>query len=245
MHVCDFMDMVKRESRYGSPSVLTDQATLDILASIILRRARVWAKWSWPWSKEPLSFTVGSSTDEYAATATSGNKYARILVLVPKSGTTIYKPLIQMEEREFYDWFASQQPAVPDAPTRYINTGLNASGIWTVKIWPKPESAFTIFGSGKKNLAALTIADVTGNTEFDYFPDGIIEDVLFDGVLGDAHKLQGNDAEGARLDMAFEYKLKQKVQEQVDAARDDTPITSPVPDMYRHNKRARGGTSVA
>lgn len=243
MNLNDFMGMLKREGQYGTPGDTGDQPTLDILNSINVRRKRIWAKHDWAWALEELSFalTVGSK-GPYSVTAISGLLVDRITDLYPVDTTvtpnTTGKPLIQVTRQDFYGWSAAGTP-VNGAPLRYINVGRNAAGNWQIMLAPPPASATTLKGWAKKILSTFTLADVVANTAFDYFPDGIVESVLKDGCQSDIARIQGDKVEAARLDEAFEAKLNMMKTEQAGVGHDDSPITTPPPDMYRWKKRAR------
>ena len=238
MKVNDFCNMVKRASRYGSTGTTADQPATDILNSINLRRKRIWAKWNWPWALTALSETLVAGTTEYTLTTKVDRITDLYIVDNSVSPNEIEGPLKQCTRQDFLRWVATgtQTNGIPD---KYINLGLASTGYWQVKINPPPQASLLLKGWGKKILATYTSADLVANTDFDYFPDGIIEDVLWDGVLSDACRIQGETDEAARLDMSFEHKLKLLVQEQAGAATDDTAIASPVPDGYRWKKQQR------
>ena len=244
MNLNDFIVVVKRECRYGDPGATTDQATADILAEVNIRRKRIWRKFDWAWAMEELSFSLTTSTNRYAVTALADPTKVvdRLSTLYPidTSVTPNVKgePLVQLPLHEYYRWCASGTQ-MPDFPSRYVNFGRNSAGLWTIEVWPTPARAMTMGGWAKKILTTMTAADVAANTSFDYFPDGVVEDVLLDGVKSGIFHVQGADAEAARLDLAFEAKLKLLVSEQAPAGLDNSPPTSPVPDHYRAKKRQR------
>ncbi len=244
------MSIVKRPGRYGSPAVQTDQATTDILASVNLRRKRIWKKWDWAFSLEPLSFSITANSNG-PFTVTSANNPAlavdRITDLYPVDTTVTPnvsgRPLLQTTRQDFYANVAAGTQ-VPGDPYKYINAGRNSSGLWQIYLGPQASAATTLKGWAKKILSTFTQSDVIANTAFDYFPDGVIEDVLLDGVLSDVARIQGNDVEAARLDISFEHKLKQMVQEQNNVGKDDSPQASSPPQWYMDKKRARRGSTV-
>lgn len=238
MNVNDFVNMVKRAARYGSTGTTGDQAATDILNSLNMRRKRIWAKWNWGWALTPITLTLTEGTKAY----TLETKVDRITDLytidTSVSPSETGEPLKQCTRQEFYRWIANDTQ-VNGVPEKYINIGLDASGYWNIVIAPPPLANLSLGGYGKKILTTYTAADLVANTAFDYFPDGIIEDVLWDGVLSDASRIQGETAEAARLDISFEEKLKLLVQEQAGAATDDTAVAAPVPDSYRWKKQQR------
>lgn len=249
MLVSAFVSAMKRETRYGDPAVTDDTPTADVVDKINVRRKRIWSKWDWKWAREPLSFAVTPGTSDYVVHATAGAAVIvdRILDIIPNdpavSPAVTGKPLDEVDYREFYTWLATE-PDAPSVPTKYINLGLNAAGFWQVRIWPSPASAFTMHGYAKKVLTTYTVADIAAGTAFDYFPDGVVDNVLRDGVKSLLYEIQGEKVEAARLDLSFENKLNELVQEQAGVATDDSGVTSPPPDSYRWAKRMRGGTGV-
>ena len=272
MNVVDFITWVKRESRYGgSPVILgaaaaNDQPTIDILTALNARRKRIWRKpGGWPWFIEQIAFKVTPGTVVYAVTAKSGNRIDRIQSLIPQDPTVTPpvagNPLQQLTERQFAekkrDYIATGPSGYVDTPRYYKNLGL-VNGQWNVEIWPPPASSFTMGGSAKGVLNTFLIGDVTGvapfspgnltgagNPPLDYFPDGVVEDVLFEGVMGDVNLIQGDKAAYAAAEASFEAKIKLLAAEEADAAKDDTPITRPLPKLVRRRmgRRGRSGSS--
>lgn len=250
MGINDFMGILKREGRYGTPGETGDQATLDILNSINVRRKRIWARFDWAWALEALSFalTVGSE-GPYSVTSVSGALVDRITDLYPVDTTVTPnvkgQPLVQTTRQDYYGWVAAG-PQVNSPPIKYVNIGRSAAGLWQILVGPPPATATTVKGWAKKILTTFALADVIANTSFDYFPDGVIENVLKDGCQSDIERIQGNLVEAARLDQAFEAKLEKLVMEQAGVGRDDSPIAAPPPDHYRWKKRRRSkyGTGV-
>lgn len=239
----DFFKIVKRQSRYGSPDILTDQATLDILDIFNVKITRIWGKWDWKWQRQKLSFAVTPGTTEYQVkTATAGQKVDRILNIIPRDLTTtpptLGKPLTQMEIGPFYDMLA-EMPIVPALPTKFINEGLDAAGYWKIVIWPSPASAFTMGGYAKAVLTTYVLADVTANNPILYFPNDVINDCLLDGVMSSVKAIQGDDAEKVRLDQMFENKLKMLVTEQSGVGRDNSPPTTKPPRVHGNSRRGR------
>lgn len=248
MNIADFLNIIKREGRYGTVNDNTDQAATDILNSINIRGKRIWSAHDWAWALEELSFalTVGSN-GVYSVTSVSGSLVDRITDLYPVDTTvtpnTTGKPLRQVTRQDYYGWVGAGSQ-IPGDPTRYVNLGRNSAGLWQVLIAPPPATATTIKGWAKKILTTYVAADLTANTAFGYWPDGIIEGILKDGVLSDVERIQGNVPESARLDQSFEFKIKMLVDEQTNVGRDDGPLDNPVPDMYREKKRKRSKTGT-
>ncbi len=243
-----------------------DLPTIDILTSLNARRKRIWRKpGNWPWFIEQISFPVVPGTVTYSVNTVSGNKIDRIQSLIPiptsANPPVLGDPLDQKTERQFAkatrDYYSNPpngvpgQPAYTAPPTIYKNLG-QTNGIWKVQLWPSPSSPFTMGGSAKGLLNTFLIGDVTGvapfsagnvagiaNAPLDYFPDGVIEDILFEGVMADVQKILGNLPAGAAGDQSFEGKVKLLAAEEANAAVDDTPITRPLPSMVlrRMNRR--------
>lgn len=247
MNSKDFMDVIKREGRYGSPSITNDRATTDILNSINIRRKAIWAKWDWKWALEPLATPMIIGQRNYSISSKSGALVSRITDLIPQDRTVtppiLGFPLTQLERQDFYAWVANSE-STGDVPSKYVNLGLDSNGKWKVEIWPPPATVFTMAGFAKGILEDITLANILANDSFGYFPDGIIEVLLKTGVLSDIERINGDKEEAARLDISFENKLDEKVQQQSNAGRDDSGITSPVPDSYRWLKRMRRGSTV-
>lgn len=256
MLLVDFMTMIKRESRYGGSPVQTNDApTTDILASINVRRKRIWRKADWGWAQENLSFVVTPGVVIYAVTCVSGNAIDRIRNIIPNDPLAIPpvggRPLRQRTEREFFNEIRGYDPTYQGLPRIYLNLGI-VNGFWNIRIWPGPVSTFTMGGSAKGVLNTFLIGDVTGvapfspfntggiaNPPLDWFPDGVIEDVLFEGVMGDVAAIQGDAADAKARDAAFEGKLKLLASEEAEVARDNTPITSPLPRLIHRRRFGR------
>ncbi len=265
MNLVDFMTWVKRESRYGGAPIISgaaaaaDRATLDILTSINARRKRIWRKSeNWDWQYTQLAFAVTPGTVNYAVTPlVAGAGIDRIRNIIPNDSTVVPpisgKALTLRTERQFFEEINNYDPNYSGIPEKYLNMGRDpVTGLWQIRIWPGPVSAFTMGGSAKGVLNTFIIGDVTGvapfsagniagviNPPLDYFPDGIIEDVLFEGVMSDVDYIQG-DKEGARnKDQSFEAKIKLLAAEQASAAKDNTPITRPLPLLVRRRMASR------
>ncbi len=268
MGITDFISWVKRESRYGGAPLIsnsnTDQPTIDILTSLNARRKRLWRKpGNWPWFVEQLSFPVIPGQVVYSVAALSGNKIDRIQNLIPVDPNATPPvsglPLTLRTERQFaVDSRDYSSPSGAGAngifvsiPRIYKNLGL-VNGLWNIQIWPSPSQAFTMAGSAKGILNTFLIGDVTGlgpfsagntgqiaNPPFDYFPDGVIEDILFEGVMSDVARIQGQAAEAKSGDDSFEGKIKLLAAEEANAAKDDTPITRQMPALVMRRMRRR------
>ena len=267
MNLCDFIVWIERESRYGTgvtgAQAVGDQPTLDILTSTNARRKRIWRKTDWSWSYEPLSFVVTPGGVSFDVLSVSGRSIDRIWNLIPNDPTAVPpmsgKPLSQVCERKFFEILSSYGPsAAPcgpasDCPRVYVSLGRSAAGVPRVRLFPAPASQFKMGGSAKGVLNTFLIGDVTGiapfsagniaqaiNPPFDYFPDGIVEDVLFDGVLSDVLRIQGDNDRADRLNSSFESKVKLLAAEEANANRDNSPITSPLPALIL--RRRHGGS---
>lgn len=249
------------------PAAAQDGPTIDVLAFTNARRKRIWRKpGSWPWFVEQISFPVVPGTVTYSVTAKSGNKIDRIQNLIPNDPTVIPPvsglPLKRRTERQFFidirDYYQSPTPQGPAGPTfiaipdRYYNLG-QVNGLWQIRLWPSPSQTFTMGGSAKGVLNTFLIGDVTGvppfsagnvaqaiNPPLDYFPDGVIEDILLEGVWSDIKRTMGDEAGGNLLNSSFEAKIKLLAAEEADAARDNTPMTRPLPALVRRRMARRG-----
>jgi hypothetical protein len=246
----DFISILKRVGHYGSPAVITDQATTDILNAVNVRGARIWGAADWKWQREVLAFGVTPGTTQYGVTAKSGNPIDRILDIIPVDKTVSPSisaaPLEQMEIGDFY-LKCSQVNVIPDIPQKYINIGQDANGIWQIIIWPSPSSAFTMSGYAKAVLYTYLQSDVVANTAIKYFPNGVILDALMAGCLIDIGRIQGMSPETALgAESAWESKIKHLIGEQIGVASDNSPKTAPMPDriVRRMMNRNRRGTSV-
>lgn len=246
INIGDLINIIKRVGRYGTSGLNTDQAAVDILNSINLRGARIWGAGDWRWKREILSFAVTPGAVQYGVTALSGNAIDRILDLIPNDPTVsppvAAAPLEQMEIGDFY-LKCPQSGQSPDVPTKYINIGQDANGVWQVIIWPSPSSAFTMSGFAKAVLTTYTAADVTANNPILYFPNGIVLDALLAGCLIDVGRIQGMSQETALASEGeWEKKIRHLLGEQIGVATDNTPKTAPMPNriadrMYRRNKK--------
>lgn len=259
MNVADFLRDIKGKSRYGDQTSIADTQESQLLDSLNLKAGRVWDK-GWPWNLEELAFAIVPGTARFLVSAKSGNKFSRILDLIPQDATvspTVWgKPLEQCTRRDFYGKYA--QPANPGngqlsgqtsgPPCRYVNLGLDpaGSGLWRIEVAPLTMQNFTMAGWAVALRVPYTMADVQANNPMTFFPQDVVDDLLTTGVLSDAFHYAGNDAEAARLDSMFESKLNQKVQEQIAAAEDDTPITVPMNAELSRRYRLRnwGGTGL-
>ena len=260
MLVNDFVNLVKREQQYGAfativngvvtSGTISDQQTFDILTEVNVRRKRVWAKWDWKWTMEPLSIPVTPNVSNYLVTATSGNAIDRIRSIIPNDPTVsppvLGAPLQEMEVEDFYAHTQRQWPNTPSQPTRYCNLGQNAAGVWQIMIWPTPSVAFTMTGYAKGVLKTFTLADLTAGTAFDYFPDGVVESILLDGVAAGIKSIKNDLVGAAQKESMFEAGCKLLVGEQAGVARDNSPITTPPPPWWasRNRMRSRRGTGV-
>ncbi len=257
MNLADFINQVKRETRYGTSGLNTDTATLDILARVNTARKEIWSAWNWPWSLEALSFTVTPNTAQYLVRAASGNFVDRITDLIPQDPTTAPPtwgaPLQELERQEFYAWFAQQTPptannSTPGVPTKYVNLGLDpaGTGLWLIELAPLPAAGFLMKGYAKRLLSTYLIQDVNNNVAMGYFPDGVIDYCLLDGVKAGVYEIQGTMDAAKRYDDSFRVKIQRKIAEQGNAGRDDSGITAPPPDAWRWKQRMRnrGGSGV-
>jgi hypothetical protein len=245
-----------------------DQPTIDILTATNARRKRIWRKpGGWSWSIPQISFAVVPGQVVYAVTpAIAGQGIDRIqnLIPIPTSANPpiLGLPLRQRTARQFAeDTQAYYQvapgapgPGVPSytAPPRiYKNLG-QINGLWNIQLWPSPSSAFTMGGDAKGVLNTFLIGDVTGippfsagntigaaNPPLDYFPDGVVEDILFEAVLGDVSLIQGDKAAYMAAEASFKTKIGELAAEEADAATDNTPITRPLPAMIRRRMSRR------
>ncbi len=194
-------------------------------------------------------------TTVYAVTAASGNSIDRIYNLIPNDPTAVPpvsgRALRQRTEREFYNEIAGADPTTQAIPIKYYNMG-RVNGVWNVKVWPAPSAAFKMGGSAKGILNTFLIGDVTGvapfspgntiaaiNPPLDYFPNGVLESCLFDGIMSDVFLTLKQFADAKAYNDSFEAKLKLLAAEEAEASKDNTPITSPLPAVVRR-RRARG-----
>lgn len=250
VNLTDFINILKKEGRYGTYGLNTDQATTDILASINVRGARIWGAADWKWQRELLAFAVAPGTTQYNVTAKSGNAIDRILNVIPNDPTV--NPAVSgapLEEMEIGDFFLKcpQANVLPDLPSKYINIGQNAAGQWQIILWPSPASAFTMSGFAKAVLYTYLQSDVVANTPIKYFPNGVVLDALMAGCLIDIGRIMGMSAETAlAAEQAWELKIKHLEGEQIGVATDNTPKTAPMPDriVQRMLNRNRRGTRV-
>ena len=236
----DFVGQIKREGQFGSLLVTNDQPTLDILNATNRRLARIWAAANWRWRHEKLSIALVPNQSEYKVVAASGNPIDRIMNLYPLDNTTNPplrgKPLIEKTERQFFSECDTRPGYCPGVPEKYWNEGMDANNIWNIQVSPTPMSPGTIVGSAKMVLVPYVLADILANNPFTYFPNDVILDTLFDGVMSSVAACKGDTAGRDRLDGSFEAKLKILMGEQLGVANDDTPITSEPPTMVK-----RGG----
>lgn len=249
--LADFINILKRQSRYGTPSTV-DQAQTDILNSINIRGARIWGYKDWRWNMEPLSFAVAPAINAYTVAAASGNPIDRIHSLIPHD-TTVAPPVLgtPLQELSVEDFYEKTQQASPvltgNPPQYYCNLGMDANMAWQILIAPTPSAAFTMTGYAKAVLYTYLAADVTANLAFKYFPNGVILDALLAGCLIDIGMIQGMTAE-TRLSAegAWEAKIQHLASEQMGVARDNSPITTPPPPWYtaRQRMRSKRGTGV-
>ena len=257
MKLGDLVNQVKRECRYGTSGLNTDQQTVDILARAVTSLKEIWSAWDWPWALEKISFAVNPNATQYLVASASGNLVDRITDLIPQDPTTAPAtwgaPLQEMERQEFYAWFAQQVPAsannsAPGVPTKYVNLGLDpaGSGLWQIEIAPLPATGFLMKGFAKKLLVTPLIQDVIANNAIPYFPDGVIDYCLLDGIKAGVYEIQGSAAQAQAFDASFQRKIQKKIAEQSNAGRDDSGITVPPPDSWRWRQRMRAqrGTGV-
>ena len=244
----DFITILKRNGRYGTPAVLGDQNTADILASINMRGATIWGFSDWKWKLEPLSIPVNPNTNAYNVSAASGNPIDRIHSIIPHDPSVtppvLGAPLQEMEIEDFYRETQRQFPSPPDQPCKYCNLGMNAAGQWQILIWPVPGSAFTMTGYAKAVLYTYVQADVLANNPIQYFPNGVVLDALYSGCMIDIDSIQGLPAlSRASAEEAWLRKLKTLAADQASVARDNSPITTPPPPWWSARNRMRSKKS--
>lgn len=257
MGITDFVNWMKKESAYGTPGLNTDTPTSDILTSVNARRNRIWRKpGGWAWSVAQLAIPMTPGQVVYAVTPkTPGQGIDRINNLIPNDPTVsppvAGRALVQRTERQFYDEIQGCSPTYKGIPTKYLNLG-QVNGLWNVRVWPGPATAFTMGGSAKGILNTFLIGDVTGvapfspanvaqaaNAPFDFWPNGVVEDILFEGVLSDIRFIQQRPQEAAALNASFEAKVKLLAAEEADAAKDNTPLTTKLPALVRRRMLSR------
>ncbi len=225
----DFVTILKREGRYGTPSITNDQITADILASINMRGARIWAAADWKWYRELLTFTMVSGTKQYAVLVVSGNPIDRIQTLIPYDATGAFLSGVPLTERTIQDFYTFC-PLTPGTPTDYYNLGIDANGAWNVILSPVPNITTKIGGYAKTVLATYTNADVVANVAIKYFPNAVVLDALFAGCMIDINLIQGMTPDVALAkEQAWEKKIQALIKEQLGVATDNTPPRSPRP----------------
>lgn len=251
INISDFIDLVKRTSRYGVPTTPGEQPTTDLLSSINLRGARIWGAANWKWQLEVLSFAVAQGTSQYTVKSKSGNAIDRILNIIPidlsANPAVQGKPLQEMEIGDFYTK-NDLRPGynLGGMPESYCNIGQDANGNWLIIISPQPSSGFKMSGYAKAVLPVYVQADVTANNPFKYFPNSVVLDTLFNGVYSDAKKSLGEDTVAKAYHDMFELSVKHLISEQIGVARDNSPLTIPLPDfiLRRHRGRRYKGLSA-
>ena len=251
INLADLITILKREGRYGTPGLVTDQANTDILNSINMRGARIWGYKDWKWIMEPLGFAVTPNVNAYVVAAKSGNQIDRIHSLIPNDPTVtppvFGKPLQEMEVEDFYAETQNLPQPCAGAPRRYCNLGMNAAGAWQVLIAPTPAVAFTMTGYAKAVLYTYLQADVVANVPIKYFPNGVVLDALFSGCMIDIAMIQGmTEDQKAVAEAAWLRKIEQLANEQMGVARDNSPITTPPPPWWatRNRMRSKKGSGV-
>jgi hypothetical protein len=236
----DFISHSKREGTYGNVAIppaqyATDQPTIDILASINKRATRIWARADWKWSQELLAFNITPAVRQYSVLAVSGNPIDRIKSLIPYDKTGTYlrgAPIRERTIESFYSKLPEQRDGTPctaNVITDYCNIGQDAAGNWNVIVYPLPNIASKMGGYAKAVLYTYLMADVVANIPIKYFPNGVVLDSLYEGVMSDIAKIRGQDVEAIRLDQSFEAKVKRLVGEQIGVATDNSPITTALP----------------
>ena len=250
INIGDFINLLKREGRYGAAGVV-DQAQADILNSINMRGARIWAFADWKWIMESLSFAIAANNNSYVVAAASGNPIDRIHSIIPYDPTVTPpmagRPLQEMEIEDFYAETQNVVPAITGAPRKYCNLGMNATFSWQILIWPTPSVAFTMTGYAKAVLSTYLAADVVANIALKYFPNGVVLDALFAGCMIDIDSIQGMLAPQRLVaEQAWTEKLKALKAEQSGVARDNSPITTPPPPWWsrRNAMRSKKGSGV-
>lgn len=265
--LADLINQVKRECGNGQYQTV-DQVVFDCLARINLCLTEIWEAYDWPWALTPISFPVNTQNTQYLVQALNGQGIDRITDLFPQDPTASPPiwgaPLGELERQDFYAWFAGVKPGVggsnpaipntPDIPTKYVNLGLdpNGSGLWLIELAPVPSSSFNMKGFAKKILTQIVtpylVQDYNNNVVIGngYFPAGIIDYTLMDGVKSGIYENMGQKNLALSFDNSFKAKIKQLMGQQANSARDNSGFVQPPPDTYRFKRRmrSRGGTGV-
>lgn len=249
----DFVNHIFRESQYGQTGIYTDQTVTDVVASINKRGARIWGRADWKWKRELLEIDLVADTRQYVVAAASGNDIDRILSIIPYDPTMTFlqgEPLTERTTRAFYARVT--QPPWRNAdgggssasnrgyPTDYYNLGTDSNGDWNIIVDPVPSAVGKLGGYAKAVLTTYTVANVVSNIAIAYFPNDVVLDCLFEGVMSDVERVKGDKVEAVRLDQSFQAKLKQLVSEQIGVATDETPIVTAMPPTVNKMRARRG-----
>lgn len=256
--VKDLLSRLMRQGQFGNIATLGnpgDQPTLDLIASLNSRLAPIWGEADWKWARESIRFALAPNVRQYTVATVSGNKIDRIQLLVPYDVTGAFlqgDPLNGRTELDFYTyctmpkWDANSGGGSSNwntgAPEDYYIVNLDANGNWTIIIDPVPVIASFMGGFAKALLPTYAIADVVANTVISYFPNGVVNDALFQGMMIDVGLLKGMTIENAAgLENAFQAKIRRMVKQQIGVTTDNSPRTTRLPKVVSRSGVSRRG----
>ncbi len=260
INVKDFLSRLVREGQFGNLATLGnagDQPTLDLLAAMNNRLAAIWSEADWKWARELLKFALTPKVRQYEVTAVSGNFIDRIQLLIPFDSSGLFapanlvgKPLKGHTDYDFYEhvmqesWNGNSVPGTPTpsygAPRDYYVVEINPDGNWLIVVDPMPTLAAYMGGFAKAILSTYQLADVAANNPILYFPNGVVNDALFQGMMIDVFLLKGGDlGKAATMEQAFEAKIRRLAKQQIGVTADNTPRQTRMPGVV--GRLMRGG----
>jgi hypothetical protein len=72
MNLDQFISARKRETQYGNPATVNDQAAKDVLVSINTAISYIAKNWPWDWLYQAVTITLVAGTTDYTLPITSG-----------------------------------------------------------------------------------------------------------------------------------------------------------------------------
>jgi hypothetical protein len=224
LSLASLVQRTKRITRYGDPSVTTDQITADIVHSINQRALRIWRRCAWHWSIEEFTLSVIANDVDYTLEAAIGD-------------------IIAIETETAGEFFEkrTRKSLKKNDNHAYVRMGMDSDKNIKIQIWPVPSESATYTGWGKKRFTRYSVSDLATNTDIAFFPDEVLP-VLEAGVIADIYSAQEKYNEAALKETWFTRELNDMVKEE--AVEEDSEEESDAPELSTVRRRKNGGTTI-